>query len=245
RDREHDLHVVLGEQQGEAALAGDAFEQLDGLAGLCGRDSGGGLVEQQEFGVARERDAKLDLFLVAVREHAPGDVGLAAEPERGDQGVGLVAVEGVRARPEIRAAPAMGEIGGLHVLEHGEPRKYAGVLERATHPHATDAVRCRPSDVTDREPHLPGIGAQMPCEMLNRVDFPAPLGPMTAAICRRSAAKLTPATAANPSKDFLMSCTSSMVAISRLELGRPPPPTWQAGATGMERAEYAARKGEQ
>jgi len=68
---------------------------------------------------------------------------------------------------------------------------------------------------------------------------------MTAAICRRSAAKLTPATAANPSKDFLMSCTSSMVAISRFEFGRPPPPTWHAGATDMERAEYAARKGEQ
>ena len=35
RDREHDLHVVLGEQQGEAALTGEAFEQLDGLAGFA------------------------------------------------------------------------------------------------------------------------------------------------------------------------------------------------------------------
>src|SRR6476620_5305111 len=108
-------------------------------------------------------------------------------------------------------------------------------------------MRCGAAPVMSRPAShtRPASGRRCPVMMLNRVDFPAPLGPMTAAICRRLAAKLTPATAANPSKDFLMSCTSSMVAISRLELGRPPPPTWQAGATGMERAEYAARKGEQ
>jgi hypothetical protein len=70
----------------------------------------------------------------------------------------------------------MGEIGGLHVLEHGEPRKYAGVLERATHPHATNAVRRRPSDVTAREPHAPGIGAQMPGDDVEQGRFPGAIG---------------------------------------------------------------------
>ena len=45
-DTEYDLHVVLGEQQGQTALLGDALQQADRLVRLAGRHASGGLVEQ-------------------------------------------------------------------------------------------------------------------------------------------------------------------------------------------------------
>jgi hypothetical protein len=43
---EHDLHVVLGEEQRQATLAGDAFEEADGFVRLRRRHPRGRLVEQ-------------------------------------------------------------------------------------------------------------------------------------------------------------------------------------------------------
>src|SRR5438034_2248505 len=51
RDGEDDLHVVLGEQQRQPALAREAVDQLDRLARLARRHAGRRLVEQQDVGL--------------------------------------------------------------------------------------------------------------------------------------------------------------------------------------------------
>ena len=59
-DPEHHLHVVLGEEEREAALAGDAADEVHRLLGLGGRHLGGRLVEQQHLRVARKCNAELE-----------------------------------------------------------------------------------------------------------------------------------------------------------------------------------------
>ena len=59
----------------------DALDQRDGLARLARRHAGGRLVEQQEVGIAGERDAELELLLVAVGQLPPAVSRLAGEPD--------------------------------------------------------------------------------------------------------------------------------------------------------------------
>ena len=65
-DGEDHFHVVLGEEQGQPALAPDALDELDGLARLLRRHARRRLVEKQDLRLEGEGDAQLDLLLVAV-----------------------------------------------------------------------------------------------------------------------------------------------------------------------------------
>src|ERR1043166_2499568 len=79
----------------------------------------------------------------------------------------------------------------------------------------------------------PLSGCKCPVIRLNRVDLPAPLGPITAAICRASTRNDTSDTATKPEKDLRRLDISSIAPA-------PEPPD---GA--VEGAENAARKHEQ
>src|SRR5262249_56365814 len=57
---------------------------------------------------------------------------------------------------------------------------------------------------------VPLSGCRWPVIRLNSVDFPAPLGPITAAICLVSTVRLTSKTARNPPNDLQMPETSSI-----------------------------------
>src|SRR6185437_11656562 len=85
RDLEHHFHVVLGEKQGQFALAGDLFEEADRLVRLGRRHARGRLVEQQHLRVAGEREAELELLLVAIAERSGDGMLLAAEPDLTEQ----------------------------------------------------------------------------------------------------------------------------------------------------------------
>src|SRR3954462_9959035 len=89
-------------------------------------------------------------------------------------------------------------------------------------------VISRPSSST-----WPLSGRRWPVIRLNRVDLPAPLGPITAAICRVSTVSETSETATKPEKDFVSPAISSMSLLP------------QARQRGVEGAQDAAGKHEQ
>jgi hypothetical protein len=84
RDREHDLHIVFGEQQRQRALRRDPLEQTDGLARLRRRHPRGRFVEQQDLRIAGQGDTELDLLLIAVRKGPAQGIGLVGKPEGGE-----------------------------------------------------------------------------------------------------------------------------------------------------------------
>src|SRR5205085_1148790 len=110
-------------------ISRDALDQPDRLACLGGRHAGRRLVEQQNVGLERQRQAELQLLLRAVREK-PGNLADAgAEAQRLQQRERLVAIQIVHRREEIPAAPAMRQERGLHVLVHRQLREDVGALE--------------------------------------------------------------------------------------------------------------------
>src|ERR1043166_9009063 len=92
-------------------------------------------------------------------------------------------------------------------------------------------VMSRPSRKTS-----PAVGWRWPVIRLNRVDLPAPFGPITAAIWPSGTARLTSLTARKPPKDLLKDRTSS---IARRPLSADP------GDASGEPADDAAGKDEQ
>src|SRR5580692_5228103 len=89
-----------------------------------------------------------------------------------------------------------------------------------------------PSSVT-----VPLVGCKCPVIRLNRVDLPAPLGPITAAICCVSTRRLTSVTARKPAKDFEIPVSSSN--------GAAPGAAHHIMAQAVERAEDATGEPEQ
>ena len=79
-DREDDLHVVLGEQQRQSALAGDALDQADRVVRLRRRHPRRRLVEQEDLGLERQGEPQLELLLAAVGEKAGDLAGAAGQP---------------------------------------------------------------------------------------------------------------------------------------------------------------------
>src|SRR5689334_3573766 len=72
----------------------------------------------------------------------------------------------------------------------------------------------RPSTMT-----LPAVGCRWPVIRLNRVDLPAPFGPITAAISPSATARSTSLTALKPPNDFDSPLTSSTRHLRRWYLG--------------------------
>ena len=75
----HHLHVVLDDQDGE--VLADAPHQLHGLVGLGRAHAGGRFVEAQKLRLGRERDADLEIALLAVRQIGGQFLGLAEQAD--------------------------------------------------------------------------------------------------------------------------------------------------------------------
>src|SRR5262249_58974628 len=114
------FRCVLGEGQGKTALASEARDGMDRLSRLLGGHAGGGLVEEENGRLQGERDAQLDLLLVAVGEEARNLARLVEEADGGEQGLRLLAIQPLHGGKEVPAAAAMGEIRRLDVLVDGE-----------------------------------------------------------------------------------------------------------------------------
>ena len=103
-------HVVVDDQQAEAAIAGQFGEDRQQLGGLHLVHPGGGLVEQQESRIGGQRPGDLDPALVAVAEAEGEVIGAPRQAEFGEQRQRLVAP---------RLAPRAMDQGGSHdVLKH-------------------------------------------------------------------------------------------------------------------------------
>jgi len=126
------LHFGLGNSRVRGALGGDAPSRrcLVRLAADMRRR----LTRAQDLGIAGQRDAELDCFLVDVRPRSADRV----PPCRRDRSRHSASSRSIRARrsaPEVRAAARLGYEGRRHFLEHGSLVKGFGSLgiER---PHA-------------------------------------------------------------------------------------------------------------
>ena len=163
RDAEHHRHVVLGEEQGEAARVRDLVDEPDRLLRLARRHARGRLVEEQHPRPLGEGDGELELLLLAVGELPRLFLRLLREPDEGEEIQRLAAVE-ARPDPEHREVPVVaGHQGHLHVLEHAHARIHVDPLEGAREPRLDDAVRRQPGqlaplvlDPAPVRPEVPG-----------------------------------------------------------------------------------------
>ena len=181
---------------------------------LARRHAGGRLVEQQDLRIARQRNAELQLFLVAVGQR--GAAASASSQGRSRRG-GLEPHRGTAPPSATRnsAAPAMRQERRLHILEDGELREDVGALKRAAHAHAADAVRRHAGDVAPVEQHPPRGGLQVPGDEVEEGRFAGAIGSDDRRDLARLDSEATSATALKPAKDLLRPRTSSTRASPR------------------------------
>ena len=162
RDAEHHRHVMLGEQQRQAALGGDALQQGDGFVGFARRHPGGGFVQQQHASDrtparCRARAASGCRRPACRRSRSATAARPIVASSASASSRNSVSERDQKSRPR----PAMGEQRRLHVLQHGQAREDVGELERSSHAQRADAVRRQPGDVAPVQHHASGVGAQM------------------------------------------------------------------------------------
>ena len=81
-DREHDLHVVLDQQHGDAPAVDEIAQRAGERERLFHRQAGGRLVEQQDLRPPDQRQRKIEAALIAVADLGCRTVGQRREIER-------------------------------------------------------------------------------------------------------------------------------------------------------------------
>jgi hypothetical protein len=130
---EHHVHVVLGEQHGDARLAGDRRRQLHQRHPLGGGHARGRLVHQQEARLVGQRHRQLHALEVAIGQDAAGRAAWPAMPTRSSS---AMAGAGSSRGPGStgRRCGGVAEQRHLHVLQHRHAAEGRGDLEGAPHP---------------------------------------------------------------------------------------------------------------
>ena len=153
-DAHDELHVVLDEQDGELQVVAHLADEADELQRFLRVHPRGGLVEEQELGLRRERTGDLEAPLIAVREVPCVVVVTAGEPAVVEQlrcplmRFALLAPDPPRAQdapddPALQAAMHPDE----DVLERRHLLKEADVLERPADAALGGGVWRRTGDV--------------------------------------------------------------------------------------------------
>ena len=97
---EHHVHVVFGEENGNASFAHDPGGELHQLHAFPGRHARGRLVHQQELRFVRQRDRELDPLEIAIGQHPAGSVVLRVHTHAFQQRHRLLDVVVVRRPPQ-------------------------------------------------------------------------------------------------------------------------------------------------
>ncbi len=176
-DGEDHRHVVLGEKEGQPALVRDALDEPDGFAGLLGRHPRRRLVEEQDLGLERQRDAELELFLVTVREEPRDLAGLVEKAHGVEQRLGFFPVEAVHARHQVPAASSVTEERRLDVLKYREAREDVGALEGATHAETAEIVGRDTGDLPVLEADAARVGPEVTGDEVEERGLARAVGP--------------------------------------------------------------------
>src|SRR5690606_37597164 len=144
----HQRHVVLDEQEGDAALAVELLDLLADLAHQRGVHARARLVEQHDLGVGHQRARQLQQLLLAARHGAGrlvGHVRQLHEVEHLARLLAQLALLGAHGAGAEHGVPeALAELPLRHeheVLHHGHALVLAGDLEGARQALAEDQVR--------------------------------------------------------------------------------------------------------
>ena len=139
----------------------DAAHQLHRIVGFGGAHAGGRLIEAEQLRLGGERDADLEVALLAVREVGGELVGLVEQTHRLQHGLGLVdeiAVVAVVLEHAPAVPPRLG--GNAHVLKRGGVGQDVGDLVRAGDALLRDAVGRQAGDILAIEDDAAGGRAQ-------------------------------------------------------------------------------------
>ena len=172
----HDhLHVVLDDQDGE--ILGDAAHQLHGVVRFRGAHAGGRLIEAQQLRLGGERDADLEVALLAVREIGGQLIGLVEQAHGLQHGFGL-ADDVVIVAVVLEHAPAVPPRlrGDAHVLERGGIGEDVGDLVGAGDALLRDAIGRQPGDVLAVEDDATGGRTQHAGQAIEEGALARPVG---------------------------------------------------------------------
>ena len=178
--RDH-AHVVLDHQHG--APHGDFLDQVLHAVHVLVPHARGGLVEQHQFGLHRERGGDLQRALAAVGELARVDARELAEAHGVEQRHRAVVqhVERLLALPEVERGAELALQADAHVLQHREVAGYTAEIwnERIMPRRATSAGLSRVMSCPLKR-IVPAVGGRNLVSRLKQVVLPAPLGPISA-----------------------------------------------------------------
>src|SRR5829696_3146983 len=182
-DAHDDAHLVLYEEDGDAALFPEALDQAGQPRGLLGVHAGRGLVEQQQRGVGGQRPRYLQAPLVTVGEVLGERLPLADADEVEELRGALAGLPVLAAGPwqaEDRTEDAALE-AGVHACEHVLPGAHGveepDVLEGTPDAQLRPLVRPELRYVTAPEDEGPRRGLIQPADHVEEGGLARAVGP--------------------------------------------------------------------
>ena len=178
-DPHDERHVVVDQEHARVVVVAHGAHHRGERGNLCLRETGRGLVHEEEPRLGRERTRDAEPALVPMRERARRRVGVGRQAERLEQLV---------ARRRASRGPAPTPSAATSTFSRTErPRNERlcwNVRESPARPRlcGLQRVTSRPSSSTE-----PASGKSKPERTFTSVDLPAPFGPISPTTsCRRS-----------------------------------------------------------
>src|SRR6267378_170111 len=171
REAEHEVHVVLDDEDGD--VLGQIVQHLQDAVRFQRRHARGGLVEEQHAGLQPERDRDFDQALLAVGEVEDANARVLGETERREQLHALLAHVAVRARRAQHAPrdPTALSHRERHVVEHRKAAEEGVDLESPSQAELHAFCLSRRRDVLPAEHDPAGGGRQRPGEHVDESGF--------------------------------------------------------------------------
>ena len=167
---------MFGEHAGHPQLLGHLVHQLDGGQALLRGHAGGGLVQQQQLGLAGQGNGQLQAFLVAMGQGAGGSRSLRGQAHPLKQLQRARHMLAASRRPDIPGLPGMGGQGHLHVFQHRHAMEHPGDLEGAAHAQAGQPVRRQARDLAAVKVNLAFVGLEQARQGVEKRAFTGPIG---------------------------------------------------------------------
>ena len=214
----HQLHVVLDQQHGRAALGDGADRSRQAFRFIRGKP-GRRLVEQQELGLRGKRAGDFEQPLLAVGERARLRIGGALRARRSR------AVRGPAPRPRARPAACARLRSSADstppLVWRWQPTWMFSSTERFWNSCTSWKVRTRPAAAicsggravmsSPANTMRPAFGVWNPEIRLNSVVLPAPFGPITAVTPPSATSRSTASTATRPPNRRVTPCRDNSV----------------------------------
>ena len=149
---------MFGKHARDAQLFGHLVHQLYGGQSLLSGHTSGGLIQQQQLGLAGQGNRQLQTLLISMGQRFGGSGPLRGQTHALEQVFGTLNMQTTGCSPDFPSLLRMCTQCHLHVFQDRHAMKHTGDLKGAPHAQPGQSMGCKPGHIASVKGDVALIG---------------------------------------------------------------------------------------